>query len=194
MQPTLHTPRLTLRPFHRDDSDDVERLAGDVRVAATTAAIPHPYPKGAAAVWIATHASKFDTLTGVDYAITDSESGELLGAISLLNLSAAHARCEIGYWVAHNHWSMGICSEAARALIVYAHSALGITRVVAHCLARNVGSSRVMEKAGLLREGRLARHVCHQGAFEDVLLYGMVFPEREAPSQLQGDAHGSLRI
>ena len=167
-----------MRPFKISDADDVERLAGDFRVAETTAAIPHPYPKGAAIAWISTHQPAFDSGTGVVYAITDSASDVLLGAISLLDISAHHARCEIGYWVAHNHWSTGICSEAARAIVEYAYTELGITRVVARCLARNVGSARVIEKAGLIREGHLAKHVNHRGVFEDVLLYGIVLPGR----------------
>ena len=180
MQPRLRTPRLTLRPFEITDADDVERLAGDFRVAETTAAIPHPYPKEAAVAWISTHQSTFDGRTGVVYAITDTASGELLGAISLLDMSERQARCEMGYWVAHNHWSTGVCSEAARAIIEYAHKELGITRVVARCLARNFGSARVMEKAGLVREGLLAKHVNHRGIFEDLLLYGIVLPGRQA--------------
>ena len=113
------------------------------------------------------------------YAITDSVTRELLGAISLLDMSAQHARCEMGYWVAHQHWSTGVCTEAARAIIEYAHRELGITRVVARCLARNVGSARVMEKAGLVREGNLVKHVNHKGVFEDLLLYGTVLPGRQ---------------
>ena len=36
-----------------------------------------------------------------------------------------------------------------------------------------------MEKAGLIREGHLAKHVNHRGVFEDVLLYGIVLPGRQ---------------
>jgi [ribosomal protein S5]-alanine N-acetyltransferase len=178
MQPTLHTTRLTLRPFALGDAVSVRQLAGDIRVAEPTANIPHPYPEGSAEAWIVTHAAMFESKKGVVFAITDSVSGELLGAISLLEMSEGHARCELGYWVAHAHWSKGICSEAAKALIQYAHSSLGITRVVCRCLARNIGSARVMEKAGMLREGYLVKHVNHRGIFEDVLLYGIVLAGR----------------
>jgi len=178
VQPILHTSRLTLRPFESSDSDDVERLAGDVRVAETTAAIPHPYPKGAAADWIATHTATFESRKGVIYAITDTATGKLLGAISLLSMSVNHARCQMGYWVGYDHWKKGICSEAARALIEYAHQVLGMTRVVAHCLTRNIGSARVMEKVGLSREGHLIKHANHKGVFEDVYVYGIVLPGR----------------
>ena len=42
--PRLHGPRVGLRPFRADDAPEVQRLAGDPAIAATTATIPHPYP------------------------------------------------------------------------------------------------------------------------------------------------------
>lgn len=66
-------------------------------------------------------------------------------------------------------------------MIAYAREQLGITRIVARCLARNPASARVMEKAGLRREGMLVRHELKNGLFEDVLLYGLAFPERRNP-------------
>lgn len=178
MQAILHTPRLSLRSFTLADADTVEILAGDLRVAEPIAAIPHPYPKGAAAEWISKHEAIFESREGIVYAITDSASGRLFGAINLLGISATHARCELGYWVAYEHWSRGICSEAARALIDYAQQELGISRVIARCLARNPGSARVMEKAGLVLEGRLVKDMLHRGIYEDILIYGKVFQDR----------------
>ena len=51
-QPVLRTSRLALRPFVLDDALAVQMLAGAREVADTTMHIPHPYPLGAAQVWI----------------------------------------------------------------------------------------------------------------------------------------------
>ncbi|MDO9318269.1 MAG: GNAT family protein [Gammaproteobacteria bacterium] len=66
----------------------------------------------------------------------------------------------------------GYCTEAVRCLINFAIEQLGMTRIVARCLARNPVSARVMEKADLTLEGCQHRHVLKNGVYEDILLLG----------------------
>lgn len=180
-QPVLETDRLLLRPYVAADAADVQRLAGDRRIADTTANIPHPYPDGAAERWIAGLAPAFEEGSRVAFAVTLRGTGELAGTIDLHAVSREHAQAELGYWIAVGHWGKGYGTEATCRLIAYAREQLGITRIVARCLARNPASARVMEKAGLRREGMLVRHELKNGLFEDVLLYGLAFPERRNP-------------
>jgi len=188
MQPVLESPRLSLRPYALADAPEVQRLAGDARVAETTTAIPHPYPDGAAACWIAGHAAAFANGEEVIYAIALRRTGELVGTVSLFDVSHADARAELGYWVAVEHWGQGYCTEAVRVLMRFAQEHLKATRIVARCMARNPASARVMEKAGLRREGLLPKHVCRNGVFEDMLLYGLVLPGRGDEVELHAPA------
>lgn len=178
VQPLLETERLRLRPFAACDAADVQRLAGGVRIANTTLAIPHPYPDGAAERWIAWQPQAFDDNAEIVYAATEKSGGELLGAVSLMGVSALHARAEIGHWIAAGHWGRGYGTEAARAAIAYATSRGDISRIVGRCMARNPASARVLEKCGLQREGVLVQHVSKDGRFEDMLAYGLVLPGR----------------
>ena len=178
MQPTLSTDRLILRPFSLADAADVRRLAGDARVADTTKTIPHPYPEGAAEAWIATHAAAFAARKEIVFAMIETRSNLLVGAAALLDVSEEHARAELGYWAGVEYWSKGFCTEAALRLIQFAHQELGVTRIVARCLARNPASARVMEKAGLRREGYFVQDLKKHGRYEDVLFYGLVLPGR----------------
>lgn len=178
MQPTLHSSRLILRPYTLDDAADVQRLAGDVRIADTTLTIPHPYPDGVAETWISGHANAFENGGEITYAITLESTGELLGTVSLIDVQRKHARAELGYWIGVPYWGKGYCTEAVCCLITFAIEQLGMTRIVARCLSRNPASARVMEKAGLALEGCQRQHILKNGVYEDILLYGLTLPER----------------
>lgn len=178
-QPVLNTERLLLRPFAANDAAEVSRLAGDKRIADMATEIPHPYPVDAAVAWIATHAAEYQADHAAIYAIMLRKPGIMIGAVALLDISLLDARAELGYWIGVDYWSQGYCTEAAERLIRFAHEELGITRIVACCLARNPASARVMAKLAMQCEGRLPQHVHKHGVFEDVLLYGLNLAKRD---------------
>ncbi|GAB3023373.1 GNAT family N-acetyltransferase [Oleiagrimonas citrea] len=183
-QPTLATERLVLRPFAAADAEAVQRLAGDARIADTTTHIPHPYPDGAAEAWIAQHPADFAARLRAVFAVTLRRDARLVGTVSLNGMSRPDARAELGYWIGVEHWGQGYATEAAARLLAFGHEAWGLSRFVAHCLARNPGSARVMEKLGMKQEGRLPQHLRKNGRFEDILLYGLNLPSRgrDAPN------------
>jgi len=175
-QPTLHTPRLLLRPFTLADAADVQRLAGAREIASTTAVIPHPYEDGMAEEWISTHAPALAEGRSITYAITLAETGELCGAIGL-SLTPEHQRAELGYWVGVPYWGRGYCTEAALAVRDLGFSELGLHRVEAVHLARNPASGRVMQKIGMRHEGTLREHVLKWGVFETIECYAILRSE-----------------
>lgn len=56
---------------------------------------------------------------------------------------------ELGYRLRQNAWGRGFGTEGSRALIDKGFREFGVERVYAHTMAVNIGSRRVMEKAGL---------------------------------------------
>jgi RimJ/RimL family protein N-acetyltransferase len=170
--PTLETERLRLRAFSPEDGLLVQRLAGDRAIADTTLNVPHPYLDGMAERWIATHGSDFAQGRGVTFAIAKG-SGELLGAISLASAKGSH-QAELGYWVAKTEWNRGYCTEAARAVVRFAFEQMALFRVHSCHLSRNAASGRVLEKVGMVHEGRRRQHVRKWDTLEDLELYGML--------------------
>jgi ribosomal-protein-alanine N-acetyltransferase len=165
--PTLKTARLILRPFATSDAPRVQQLAGAREIADTTATIPHPYPDGLAEEWIGKHAENFDSGKAVNLAITLAETGELVGAISLMGISRDHARAELGYWIGVPYWNRGYCTEAAAAVVAYGFAELGLNRITSHYFVRNPASGRVLEKIGMVHEGLLRQHLRRWDRFED---------------------------
>lgn len=178
---TLATPRLILRPFAPTDAPVVERLAGAFAVANTTLNIPHPYPPGAAARWIATHDEEYREGAAVIWAIVIHGSDEPSGAIGLA-INQRHAHAELGYWLGEPYWGQGYTTEAATAVLAYGFTHLKLHRILARHFGRNPASGRVMQKIGMTYEGCQREHFLKDGVFEDSMLYGIVRAEWEKAS------------
>ena len=174
--PELTTERLLLRPFAPGDADRVTELLQRPEIAATTLNITHPYPEGAAASWIASHPGAAETGEAFTWAIYRREDDLLLGAIGI-HIDARHLRGTIGYWLGVPYWNQGVTTEAARAVVDYGFTELELHRIDATCLPRNIGSSRVMEKAGMTYEGTLRGYVQKDGVFEDAAMYAVLRDE-----------------
>lgn len=177
-QAELRTARLWLRPFRAADAPRVSALIDDPDIARNTLTIPHPYPPGLAETWIAGHAQAWREARRGVWAVCWTNA-ELVGAAGL-HLEPAHRRAELGYWIARAHWGRGIATEAVRALVEHAFDDLALERVYAQHFTWNPASGRVLEKAGLRREGLLRGHVQKDGVAVDNVLYGLARADRRA--------------
>ncbi|MBM3330786.1 GNAT family N-acetyltransferase [candidate division WOR-3 bacterium] len=177
--PVIETARLTLRPFSLADAGRAQQMCNDWEIASTTLAIPHPYPDGAAEQWISTHADSFRQGTDVILAITLRPGGQVIGSVGL-SVNKNHGRGELGYMVAKESWNRGYCTEAARAMMSFGFSTLGLDRIQAGHFPRNPASGRVMQKLGMTREGVLRQYVSNRGTREDIVMYAILRSEFEA--------------
>jgi ribosomal-protein-alanine N-acetyltransferase len=182
-QPTLTTVRLTLRPFAADDAFDVERLAGTREVADTTLNIPHPYPHGGAADWIAQHEPAWTQGTSATFAIVLTETRKLVGAISLM-IKREHRRAELGYWIAPRSWNSGYATEASHRVIDFGFEELQLHRIEARHFLRNPASGRVMKKLGMQPEGVERDRAIKWDRFESLAVYSILEPEWRAQRRL----------
>jgi RimJ/RimL family protein N-acetyltransferase len=87
---------ILLRWFTPADAPRVQALLTEAEVAEPTASIPHPYPAGAAAAWIASHDADRERGAQYTYAIASADGATLIGAIGLRPLADLHDN--IGYW------------------------------------------------------------------------------------------------
>jgi RimJ/RimL family protein N-acetyltransferase len=173
-RPTLTTERLVLRPFQLIDANRVQTLAGNPKVAATTASIPHPYPDGAAEAWIGGHPDLFKKGVAVQFAIILKETNELIGCISLVGISKADAKAEIAYWIGFEYWNKGYCSEAAQEVVKYGFERMDLNKITSRHASINPASGRVMLNAGLKKEGVLRQEFRKDDQFLDIEVYGIL--------------------
>ena len=115
-QLVIPTERFLLRPVRESDVGLITLYASDKRVADMTDHIPHPYPPGAAEVFLerVLAADTQEQVWAIDGGVDGL--GEVLGVISLKHVTVDQS--EIGYWIAPQMWNTGLASEALNALVV----------------------------------------------------------------------------
>jgi len=149
----LETSRLLLRRFTEADVDNMASLHGDPEVMRYIDD-GRPVPRAVVAdETLPAILREYDELPdGLGrFAAVRRSTGDFVGAFSLrpANSVGLDGGTELGYRMLPAHWGHGYASEGARALVDSAFVDLGVDRVVATTMTVNVGSRRVLEKAGL---------------------------------------------
>jgi [ribosomal protein S5]-alanine N-acetyltransferase len=110
----------------------------------------------------------------VAYLLRRAEDGSVIGSIGF---ERGGGKVMFGYVLGRRYWGFGYMTEALRHLVDWALEQPEVVRAWAYCDVENPASARVMEKAGMQREGLLRRwHVCPQigPGLRDCLVYAKV--------------------
>ncbi|GAB3568223.1 hypothetical protein GCM10027405_29660 [Arthrobacter alkaliphilus] len=80
----------------------------------------------------------------------------------------------LGYWVDSDYAGRGLASAAVQAIVEMARHELGLHRIEASTLLHNVGSQRVLLKAGFQQIGMAPRYLQIAGKWQDHNLYQVI--------------------
>ncbi len=155
---TLKTERLRLRKAKLSDAEAIFRqYAKDPEVTKYVSWRAHrsleetrEYMRMCLLAW--------DVGKAFHWVIETQEDKQVIGMI-IARVSAE--KWELGFVLARAYWGRGYMTEAVKALIAWALKQKEIFRVWAVCDIDNKASARVMEKAGMQREGLLNRWSMH---------------------------------
>ncbi len=154
MSPTIHTDRLTLRGFTREDEADVFAYAANPNVSRYMPWSAHRSIEDSRAfieMVLARHEHEHT------WAICESDRPMVVGAIEF-GLKADTV-AQLDYVLAESHWHRGYMSEAVPAVIEWGLSRYPmVRRVVACTMSTNLASQRVLEKCGFHFERTLRDH------------------------------------
>jgi len=104
--------------------------------------------------------------------------GAVIGRVALGGvLRGAFQNAYLGYWIDEERQRRGLMTEAVRAATSFAFASAALHRVQAAVMPGNVGSLRVLEKAGYRREGFAERYLCIAGAWEDHVIFAATAEE-----------------
>jgi RimJ/RimL family protein N-acetyltransferase len=115
------------------------------------------------------------------FALELLETGDLIGNCGIRRKDANDFEADIGYELDPVHWGKGYATEAARCVVRYGFEDHALHRISSWCVADNIGSARVLEKAGLKLEGRLRHSEYYKDRWWDTLLYGVTADEWQQP-------------
>jgi RimJ/RimL family protein N-acetyltransferase len=163
----------TLRRFRAGDEESLARNGDDVRIWRNLRdRFPHPYTHADAERWVQLNMSN-----GADDNLAIEVAGEVVGSIGIVPQPDVFRRsAEIGYWLTPALWGRGITTEAVRAMSAHVFATRDICRLFAGVFEHNPASTRVLENAGFVMEGRLRSAVTKEGVTMDQLLYARIRP------------------
>jgi ribosomal-protein-alanine N-acetyltransferase len=106
------------------------------------------------------------------YDLAVMRGDEVIGSASVWTTSPVHRVGELGYTIRRDCWRHGYATEVARLLVELGFAELDLERLSATCDPANSASVRVLEKAGLQREGLLRGLCLVRGRHRDRLMFG----------------------
>ena len=171
--PTLLTDRLLLRPFSSNDGDELYPLMSDARVLRYWDSPPWS-DRSRVDRFIAMCAQLAKDGSGVRVAIVRRCDDAFIGWCTVNDWNPTFRSASLGYCLVETVWGHGYATESAHAVLTWAYENLDLNRVQAECDTRNLGSARVLEKLGFLREGTLRQDCIVDGDVSDTRVYGLL--------------------
>lgn len=158
---------------------DIDRL-----LAAVTVSVPeiaryetwcHPgYTREGAASYVNWWRRAWADGQAYYFAVEESATGDFVGSCGLSGLLRDHRRAGLGYWIRSDRTGSGFATDAARTVMHFGFTELGLNRIELECAVDNVASRRVAEKLGCVQEGVLRSRLILPGGAADTVMYAVV--------------------
>lgn len=169
LSPTLETERLILRRYKESDIDMQYEIINDERLSKYIKFPKYTKDEELECIkkWIKdANDSKYEK-----WVITLKENNLPIGNISVNGIEKKHNYCNVGYVILYNYWGKGYAAEALEIVSDYLLDR-GYYLVECSCNELNKQSSRVMKKAGFIKDGYIAnRRLNNDGTYSGVEYY-----------------------
>lgn len=177
---TLTTERLVLRAPSEADVEAIEAACQDPEIPRWTT-VPSPYTRENAEQFVQLVAGWWDEGKETVWAIF--VDGRLSGMIGLHDIEAHHTggHAEIGFWMTAEARGRGYLGEAARTVIDFGFSELGLVRIAWRAVAGNVPSARAARALGFRFEGLQRQALTSPRGRDDGWVAGLLVDDDRTP-------------
>lgn len=175
--PQLSDSLIVLRPLRDSDAEAVFDACHDDPDILRWTMRPNPFTRESATEWIRKRHDRYQHGEQLTFAIGQSESDLLLGAIWLGRFHWEARRAEFGYWVTAGERGKGVATRAITLVSGWAFSEMNLLRVQILAPVENPSSQRVAEKAGFVKEGLLRSYRRIAGEPTDLVMYSRLRSE-----------------
>ena len=146
---TIETLRLVLRRFEERDAKDMyQNWAGDPQVCKYLSWGPHSNEE-VSRKRILSWLSNYMRYNSYVWALELKWNRQTVGSISVEIEDDRTQMCEVGYCLGKDYWNQGLMTEALIAVMHYLFYEVGYQRFQAKHDVLNIGSGKVMQKAGM---------------------------------------------
>ena len=106
--------------------------------------------------------------------------GQAVGRVKAWEVSVRDSYAQLGYDIGQAYRSLGLMTEAVRAVVRYLLTDAAFNRV--YCVVRknNIPSIRVCEKVVMTNEGIMRKHFADGESFVDALVFGILASDTES--------------
>ena len=172
---------ITLRPLAADDADFIEALHQVPDVVATSVP-PHVPERADVEARCGRAQSRWLAGERADLMIIDRASGAPAGELSLYYQEPQTGQAMVGYCMMPAWRGRGYMTRAVGLVSRWAFGQAGIARLTAGTRPDNIGSQRVLERAGFQREGfQRARLPGPDGTRIDDVVFGLLPQDLATP-------------
>lgn len=169
----LETERLLLRRLDANDAEEVLALRGNPEIMKY---IPRPLAKSKedALEHINMIEEKIVNNIGVNWGITIKGNSKIIGIIGHYKISPENHRSEIGYMSFPEVNGKGYMSEAIKAVLIYGFEQMDLHSIEAIIDPDNIGSERVLQKNGFVKEAHILENELWEGKYLDTVIYSLL--------------------
>ena len=161
-----------LRKWRMSDAKDLASALNNEKILNNLRdGLPLPYTEKDAADYISAMLSADENNTFA-YAVTVDDRA--VGSIGAFRQSNIHRQtAELGYYLAEEYWGHGIMTNAVLQICSQIFETTDILRIYAEPFSYNIGSCRVLEKAGFTFEGIMKNNAVKNGRVIDMAMYSL---------------------